>query len=206
MLDIWIMAASPARRDWLLRAIEPEPGIRVAGTAPTFAFLRSLAGERPADLAVVDLHSPIDPTAARDWILELLNSMPILLLAAEPEPLIFNRMLNEKSGGMLPADASSEQVVQAIKSIASGLLVFDASLIHRGASALDETLAEPLTTREREVLGLLADGLPNRELAGRLGISEHTIKFHIRSILAKLGATSRTEAVSRGLRSGLIEL
>jgi DNA-binding NarL/FixJ family response regulator len=53
---------------------------------------------------------------------------------------------------------------------------------------------------------LLADGLGNKEIAARLGISEHTIKFHIRSILGKLGASSRTEAVSRGLRSGLIEL
>jgi DNA-binding NarL/FixJ family response regulator len=70
----------------------------------------------------------------------------------------------------------------------------------------DTELAEPLTPREREVLGLLGDGLGNREIAARLNISEHTIKFHIRSILGKLGASSRTEAVSRGLRSGLIEL
>jgi two-component system, NarL family, response regulator YdfI len=65
---------------------------------------------------------------------------------------------------------------------------------------------EELTPRETEVLRLLADGLPNREIAERLHISEHTIKFHIRSILGKLGASSRTEAVTLGFRSGLIEL
>ena len=65
---------------------------------------------------------------------------------------------------------------------------------------------EQLTPREGEVLRLLADGLGNKDIAVKLGISEHTIKFHIHSLLGKLGAASRTEAVTRGLRSGLIEL
>ena len=70
----------------------------------------------------------------------------------------------------------------------------------------EDPLAESLTPRESEVLRLLADGLGNKEIAARMNVSEHTVKFHIRSILGKLGASSRTEAVSRGLRSGLIEL
>jgi DNA-binding NarL/FixJ family response regulator len=74
-----------------------------------------------------------------------------------------------------------------------------------GASE-EESPAEQLTAREAEVLRLLAEGLGNKDIAEKLGISEHTIKFHIRSILGKLGAASRTEAVTRGLRSGLIEL
>jgi DNA-binding NarL/FixJ family response regulator len=69
-----------------------------------------------------------------------------------------------------------------------------------------ESVMDPLTPREAEVLQSLADGLGNKEIAAKLNISEHTIKFHIRSILGKLGAASRTEAVTRGLRSGLIEL
>ena len=83
-------------------------------------------------------------------------------------------------------------------------MVFDGALLPQRAE--EESLIEPLTARESEVLQLLADGLGNREIASRLDISEHTIKFHVRSILGKLGASSRTEAVSRGLRSGLIEL
>jgi DNA-binding NarL/FixJ family response regulator len=104
---------------------------------------------------------------------------------------------------MLRAEASPEQIVHAIHSVASGLMVFDSMLM---AHAGEDQVPESLTPRESEVLQLLADGLGNREIASRLGISEHTIKFHIRSILGKLGAASRTEAVSRGLRSGLIEL
>jgi two-component system, NarL family, response regulator YdfI len=65
---------------------------------------------------------------------------------------------------------------------------------------------ETLTPREGDVLALVADGLGNREVAQRLGISEHTVKFHLASIFGKLGASSRTEAVQRGLRLGFIEI
>ena len=74
------------------------------------------------------------------------------------------------------------------------------------ATLEDTTLDEPLTTRELEVLELLSQGLPNKQIARRLQISEHTVKFHVSSIYAKLGASSRTEAVGRGARAGLITL
>jgi DNA-binding CsgD family transcriptional regulator len=63
-----------------------------------------------------------------------------------------------------------------------------------------------LTPREHEVLTLLADGLPNRDIAARLGVSEHTVKFHLGAIFGKLGASTRTEAVQKGLRSGVIDI
>jgi DNA-binding NarL/FixJ family response regulator len=65
---------------------------------------------------------------------------------------------------------------------------------------------EGLTTREFEVLRLVAEGLHNREIAARLGVTEHTVKFHLGAIFGKLGATTRTEAVQRGLRMGVIEI
>ena len=70
----------------------------------------------------------------------------------------------------------------------------------------DERLIEKLTSRERDALALVADGHPNREIAIRLGISEHTVKFHLASIFGKLGVSTRTEAVQRGLRLGVIEI
>jgi DNA-binding NarL/FixJ family response regulator len=70
----------------------------------------------------------------------------------------------------------------------------------------DPVLLEPLTPREHEVLSLVADGLRNREIALRLGVTEHTVKFHLASVFGKLGATSRTDAVRRGFRLGLIQL
>ncbi len=69
-----------------------------------------------------------------------------------------------------------------------------------------EPLVEALTVREHDVLALVADGLPNREIAGALGISEHTVKFHLASIFGKLGVSTRTEAAHRGLRLGVIEI
>jgi DNA-binding NarL/FixJ family response regulator len=116
-------------------------------------------------------------------------------------------LFKDRAGAVLSTDASSEQITQAIKSIAAGLMVFDGALMRDGTpETADDALSESLTPREHEVLALLADGLGNKGIAHRLDISEYTIKFHIRSILGKLGASSRTEAVSLGLRSGLIEL
>jgi DNA-binding NarL/FixJ family response regulator len=204
MVDVWIMSGSPARRDWLLRSVRSDNEIRIAGTAATFPFLRSLMSETSADVAVIDLQSPAESTLVRDWLLELMELIAVVLLSSQPDPAIFNRILHARIGGLLQPDAPSEQVVLAVKSVASGLMILDSALTPQRTG--DEPLAEPLTARESEVLRFLADGLGNKEIAIRLGISEHTIKFHIRSILGKLGASSRTEAVSRGLRSGLIEL
>ena len=76
----------------------------------------------------------------------------------------------------------------------------------RERPAGEPLLVEPLTPREHEVLSLVADGLRNREIADRLGITEHTVKFHLAAVFGKLGATSRTDAVRRGFRLGLIHL
>jgi two-component system, NarL family, response regulator YdfI len=205
MTDIWIMTPSLARRDSLVRSIATDSSIRIAGTATSFPFLRSLMSEASADVAVIDLQSQTDRAVAREWLLELLDIVAVVVLCSERDPAIFNRLLHTESGGMLQTDASAEQIVQAIKSVGAGLLIFDSAIIAQPSDD-DAPPAESLTPRESEVLRLLADGLGNKEIAMRLNISEHTIKFHIRSILGKLGASSRTEAVSRGLRSGLIEL
>lgn len=205
-IDIWIMAPNRARRDWLSDALSGSRFVRIAGAAATFPFLRSLMSESPADLALIDLQSP-DSQVVREWLFELLDLAPIVLLSSEPDTAVFNRILHAGTGGILQNEASADQIVQAIRSVASGLLVFDGALQQNLAPQRDDNPpVDPLTPREGEVLRLLADGLGNREIAARMNVSEHTIKFHIRSILAKLGASSRTEAVTRGLRSGLIEL
>jgi NarL family two-component system response regulator YdfI len=199
------MAPSPERRDRILRAIGREPSIRVAGSAPTFPFLRSLMAETSGDLAVIDWQSQTESTMLRDWLFELLDLIPVVALCSEPDSGIFNRILHSRAGGMLlQVDISSELIVQTIKSVAAGLVVFDSAVLSQRSE--EDPLAESLTPREGEVLRLLAEGSGNKEIAARLNISEHTIKFHIRSILGKLGAASRTEAVTRGLRSGLIDL
>jgi DNA-binding NarL/FixJ family response regulator len=204
MVDLCIMTPSPARQEWLSKTVSSEPDIRIAGTAPSFPFLRSLMAETSADILLIELPPDTPYTNIRDWLLELLDLARILLLIPESDPAVLNLMRHAGPGGVVQSSASPEQIVQAIKSIASGLTIYDSALMP-GASE-EESPAEQLTAREAEVLRLLAEGLGNKDIAEKLGISEQTIKFHIRSILGKLGAASRTEAVTRGLRSGLIEL
>jgi DNA-binding NarL/FixJ family response regulator len=114
--------------------------------------------------------------------------------------------------GVVPVTATSEDLAAAVTAVARGLLVLppdSAALIARAGDPDDgaeDEEAEALTAREREVLDLASRGLSNREVAAALAISEHTVKFHLASVYGKLGAGSRTDAVRRGLRRGLITI
>lgn len=198
------MAPTAARRARIAESIKADPAIHIAGEAPTFPFLRSLLGELDADIAIIDSDGAGDLEVTRDWLSELFNQVTIVLLASTTDTSIFSQFMHADRGAILRSDASGEQIVHAIHAVNTGLMVFEPAVVPHSEELRE--IAEALTPRENDVLQLLAEGLPNREIASRLGISEHTIKFHIRSILGKLGASSRTEAVTRGLRSGLIEL
>jgi two-component system, NarL family, response regulator YdfI len=103
------------------------------------------------------------------------------------------------------------RLIAAIKAVAAGLIVLDEDVAHipsmsEGKAANELERIDALTPRETELLQMLAEGLPNKEIAKALGISEHTVKFHLSSIFGKLGAMSRTEAVAIGIRRGLVML
>jgi len=109
--------------------------------------------------------------------------------------------------GLLPRDAPISRIAATLATVSEGLLVLDEALaetVLRRAPA--EPLVEPLTPREVEVLGLLAEGLPNKAIAKRLAISESTAKFHVTSVLGKLGAETRSEAIVLAARLGLVAL
>jgi DNA-binding NarL/FixJ family response regulator len=113
--------------------------------------------------------------------------------------------------GVVSPAAAGPEIRAAVQAVAEGLVVLPADavpLLRRGArdDGDDEIEVESLTPREREVLELASHGLSNRDVAAALGISEHTVKFHLASVYGKLGAGSRTEAVRRGLRRGLITI
>jgi DNA-binding CsgD family transcriptional regulator len=110
-----------------------------------------------------------------------------------------------RTSTVLPANASSAQIRAAAMALAAGLQVSPRSN-KAVESEVDFALVEPLTDRELHILNLLADGLSNPQIARRLNISRNTVKFHVSSIISKLGATSRTEAVTIGLKRGLIIL
>ncbi len=136
------------------------------------------------------------------------SSMP-----GHSSPLQVLRSLELRSWGIVPLDATAEQLQAAVRATAQGLIVLptsQSSWLYEGPPFVETSNLmlpdESLTTREREVLELVSQGLSNKLIARRLQISDHTVKFHISSISSKLGASSRTDAVSRGLRRGLITL
>jgi len=151
----------------------------------------------------------------RDWSASgwFAAGVPIILLVDNPA----RRMSQGLPAGVravLPRNVTSTEIVAAIEAVAAGLYVFHAADVDsipnlrtapgEPAPELGEPLLEPLTPREIEVLQLLSAGLGNKEIAAHLNISEHTAKFHVASIMGKLGAATRTEAVTLGIRHGLV--
>ena len=130
------------------------------------------------------------------------GAVPTVVLSEEP---LTARLFRRGVHAILPHDAPPEQIVAALHAASAGLIALplEASEVIR---ATPESEVENLTPRELETLEMLAEGLSNKQIAARLHISEHTAKFHVNSILGKLGAGTRTEAVMRGLRSGLLKV
>jgi DNA-binding NarL/FixJ family response regulator len=120
---------------------------------------------------------------------------------------------SSQAWGVLSSDATEDELAAAVRAVGEGLWVGAPALVGdllralgRRESASDDSPIEPLTAREMEVIQLMAQGLANKQIALTLGISEHTVKFHLSSLYAKLGISSRTEAVRRGIELGLISL
>jgi NarL family two-component system response regulator YdfI len=141
----------------------------------------------------------------------LLRESKVVLMVDRVSSAWLNRAIHAGVRGVLPSDSDPDFLVTAVNAVAHGLVVIHPSKVQAGrATGLSapesQEPIEPLTAREREVLEMLSQGLGNKEIAGRMKISEHTVKFHVASILGKLGAATRTEAVSLALRRGLVLL
>lgn len=137
------------------------------------------------------------------------ESRPAMVVLSDDEQTVgVLRRLPLRGWAQLPAEAGAAEIGAAAAAAAQGLVVVAPALAERllNPRAATETLEEPLTAREREVLDLVGQGLSNKLIARQLRISEHTVKFHVSAIYAKLGAVSRTDAVNRGARYGLITL
>jgi two-component system, NarL family, response regulator YdfI len=136
----------------------------------------------------------------------------VVVLTENPSALWAAVALRSRVRAVLPREATAAEIIAAVEGAAAGLVVLhpdtaEAALASLAAApATTAVPVQPLTPREVEVLHMLAEGLGNKTIARRLGISEHTVKFHVGSIFAKLNATSRTEAVTLGVRLGLVML
>jgi DNA-binding NarL/FixJ family response regulator len=146
---------------------------------------------------------------------DLFRDLPVVLLAEILDSSTIAQALRMGARAALPAELARAQLLAALEAVSRGFVVAMpagaetvlAASQTSGSQTHDvEELLEPLTPREHEVLGMLALGLANKQIAARLNISEHTVKFHVAAILGKLGAASRTEAVALGIRHGLILL
>jgi DNA-binding NarL/FixJ family response regulator len=207
--------------------VTPTRAFVVAPTPVTRAGLRSmLANAEGTDVRVVgETSSPTDPSelSEADVVLlaneELLEeasfavaedgTQALVLISEEDHAVSRLRSMQLRGWGVVPPDAPPEELAAAIAAAGQGLIVLPKAvterLLHEPAASAEE-LSETLTAREREVLDLLGHGLSNKLIGRELHISEHTVKFHISSLYAKLGVNNRAEAVSRGARYGLISL
>jgi DNA-binding NarL/FixJ family response regulator len=195
VISVLVAGSSLVSRTGLKSLVEETPGCVVAGSASARELVEHALELHPD--AILWQLSPDEDAATTLRVLERQNT--ILLTGDGALELI-----RAGARGVLPLDASAEQIGIALHAAAAGLAVFS-------PDRLDPAPAAPppvsmLTPRETEVLRMIAEGLANKEIAYRLGISEHTVKFHVSALLGKLGAGSRAEAIGAGIRRGVIML
>jgi DNA-binding NarL/FixJ family response regulator len=204
-----IVADSPLARGGLAALLDSVDGLRiVAQTAPDVDFQPLYDVYRP-DVIVWD--TGYDPARAVEALSDARDERaPILALLADIKALEKARaLLMAGAHGVLPQDTPARTLAAALAAVSHGMVVIDPTLIAAALPASSDLPNEDtteLTPRESEVLRLIAEGLPNKTIALKLGISEHTVKFHVNAILTKFGAQSRTEAVVRATRAGLLTL
>jgi DNA-binding NarL/FixJ family response regulator len=194
LISVFVVAPSPTLRAGLRALLSSDNEIKITGEADGW--------NSPINEADVIITSASFTSFFDD---EMGASPAASILILSDEPLNIREMRRSQSAwGILPLDASAEELLAAIHALSQGLIVGERSLLF--ASEEETLVNSPLTNRETEVLNLLSKGLANKQIAIALGISEHTVKFHVSSIYTKLNVTNRTEAVHEGLRGGWIAL
>lgn len=207
-LRVLVVADNLLVRTGLATLLATRTDLQVVGQVASSATLADDLDVYRPQVVIVDLGYEPAAAIAR---LEPLNEIPFvaLLPTAEFTAALIASLDENAIYGVMLRDSSPDMLAAAINAVFSGLIILDplmaTSVIVPDTASL-ETLDEALTPREAEVLQLLAEGLPNKNIAGRLGISPNTVKFHINAILNKLGVQSRTEAVIRATRLGLVIL
>ena len=212
MTRVFIAAASLLARS-SLESLLSARGFSIAGSGGDLELIPEQLLDVEADVALVDASDERSHRLVEtlDWS-EIASEMNVVVLIGGGPITWAADALRAGVRALLPEDVLPDQLVAALEAAAQGLTVIHPAQTEAllaapvGAARRMAELAEPLTPREREVLQMLASGSGNKEIASRLSISEHTVKFHVTSILGKLGASSRTEAVFLGIRRGLVLL
>lgn len=207
MIRLAILASTPALRSGLRALLAADERVEIVAEGVSAADLDELDG-----LDVILVANPEVSLDALRANLQQSDSPPaLLILSDEPQTARSLPSLPVRAWGLLPTDVGEEELLAAVFAVHEGLLTAAPGLMQPLLGPLTELdaveeLSEELTDRESEVLQFLAQGMANKQIALHLSISEHTVKFHVSAIYAKLGVTNRTEAVRRGARLGLIVL
>jgi two-component system, NarL family, response regulator YdfI len=212
VIRAFIVAASPLARGGLENLLAAR-GVSVVGRSASLESLFEQIVDVEPDVVLLDA-SGANSEALLDALVSsnFATETTVILLSDHPRPGWTTEALRAGVRAILPSEVSPDQLAAALEAAMAGLVVVHPSEIAAALPASTAALSplrelrEPLTPREREVLEMLASGLVNKEIAAKLSISEHTVKFHVASILGKLGAATRTEAVSLGFRRGLVLL
>lgn len=202
-IQLLLVADDPLARAGLGAILAGQPAVAVAGQTGSADLAAAQHAFLP-EVVIWDLGW--EPARRMDALSAFADAAPpVIALLATPDAA--SAALAAGARGLLPRDVDGAQIAAAAAAVAQGLLVFGADLVALPpALAQDGELVEPLSPRELEVLRRMAEGLANKQIARELEISEHTVKFHVNAVLGKLGAQSRTEAVVRATRAGLILL
>ncbi len=191
-------------REGLRLALLRSPHIRVVGEAADGETAVSLTERRLPDVIVMDLRMPgMDGIEATEEIMRRVPDAKVLIFTAYSERALLQRGLESGARGYILKEAPHETLLRAIEKVAAGETFVDPALMSALTQSRGST--DVLTAREREILQLLADGLSNADVAAQLFISQETVKSHVRHILTKLEADTRTQAVAIALRDAMID-
>jgi DNA-binding NarL/FixJ family response regulator len=207
MIRVVVVDDHPIVRQGLVSVLEDEDDLEVVGTASTGREAVRLVQREQPDVVLLDLEMPeLDGVEAIPQLLAARPSLAILVFTAYDTEERVLGAIRAGARGYLLKGASGEEIARAIRVVRSGgsyleprvanTLVTEVSTPHRPAGGLSD--------REREVLRLVADGLPTKQIARSLSISERTVKFHVNSILRKLDADNRAQAVAVASQRGLL--
>jgi DNA-binding NarL/FixJ family response regulator len=176
----------------------------VIGEAADGASAVELAERRKPDVVIMDVRMPgMDGLEATKLLTERVPESKVLIFTAYSERSLLGRGLESGAKGYILKEAPHQTLVRAIEKVAQGEGYVDPALMPAFLSGKDST--DMLTAREREILQLLADGMSNADVAAKLFISQETVKSHVRHILTKLEADTRTHAVAIALRDAIID-
>jgi two-component system, NarL family, response regulator YdfI len=206
-IKIAVVATSAVRRAGLESIVRSHAEFQLAGSFAAMTGLASFARSNDLDVIVIDSDS------IRDLLLEPISDAAIVLLMEVSHARSISRLLRSGVRAILSRESDPDDILSAIYAAYEGLVLLSTATAQSLAGVygdqpleVEDEFSEEITSRETDVLRMLAEGLVNKDIAARLGISEHTVKFHISSILDKLGASTRTEAVTLGIRRGLIPI